>query len=175
MRLDVTEKLLNLKKLCLNLLFRGFVNKANQRFFSNGFVFPNLNAKIELILDDFVRPFVMDMAMELKMRRGWICRDMDQFYSMTPYFQESRLQDDIKSDTSHPACISVMVSTNADFIAMKLRANGMEMVDIAESKIPKKENLVIYTNRSIPIINEVDIHLFDGGVGTRSISDDISV
>ena len=57
----------------------------------------------------------MDMAMELKMRRGWICRDMDQFYSMTPYFQKSRLQNDIKSDTSHPACISVMVSTNAEF------------------------------------------------------------
>ena len=68
-----------------------------------------------------------------------------------------------------------MVSTNADFIAMKLRANGMEVVDIAESKIPKKENLVIYRNRSIPIIDEIDIHLFDGGVGTRSISDDISV
>ena len=49
MRLDVTEKLLNLKKLCVNLLFRGFIKKANQRFFSNGFVFPNLNAKIELI------------------------------------------------------------------------------------------------------------------------------
>ncbi|MBA2368339.1 MAG: hypothetical protein H0V82_04860 [Candidatus Protochlamydia sp.] len=74
------------------------------------------------------------------------------------YYQESGLPNYINPAQSSSLHFG-MVSTHADFIAMKLRANGMEMVDIAESK--SQERKPGHLSQQIDSNYVIDIHFFD--------------
>src|SRR5580692_7777044 len=109
------------------------------------------------------------------MRRCRIRRNMDKLYVVLAYFQKSRFQNEIESDSHHPACIAIMIATNTNFMTFKLRTNGMKMLDITKSEVAKKKDLIICINTLIPIVNEAFIHLLNRRIRTTSILDDIFV
>ena len=100
---------------------------------------------------------------------------MNKLNIVLAYFQKSRFQNKIESDSHHVACISIMIATNTNFMAFKLRTNGMKMFDISKSKVTKKKDLIFCFNTLIPIVNEASIHLLNCRVRTTSILDDIFV
>jgi len=49
-------------------------------------------------------------------------------------------------------------------LALKLRTNGMKMLNITKPKVTKKKDLIFRTNALIPIVNEAFIHFINSCV-----------
>jgi len=68
-----------------------------------------------------------------------------------------------------------MISTDTDLMAFKLRANGMQMIDVTKSKITKKENLIVGIDAIIPILDKTTIHFFYSFKWPACIPNDIGM
>jgi hypothetical protein len=68
-----------------------------------------------------------------------------------------------------------MITTNADFVSVELRTNQLEMVHISKPKVAKKENLIVFGNAIIPIINKAAIHFLDSFKRPTCILNDIGM
>jgi hypothetical protein len=73
------------------------------------------------------------------------------------------------------AWIAIMISTDTDLMTFKLRANGVQMINVTKSKITKKENLIVVNNAIIPILDKTPIHFLDIFKRSTCIPNDIGM